>query len=78
MERVYDCRSLDMTLKQLMLTSHLPNTASEVARRTGKKAPNVHTVFSRLEKAGILRSYYVKATRVWELAEKRFKRREDD
>jgi hypothetical protein len=38
---------------------------------------NVHTTLVRLEKAGIVRSYYVKATRVFVLAEKRFKRRED-
>jgi predicted transcriptional regulator len=46
-----------------------------VARQSGKKAPNVHTTLVRLEKAGIVRSYYVKATRVFVLAEKRFKRR---
>lgn len=69
------CGSI-MTLKQLFLTSYLPGTASEVARRSGKKAPNVHTTLVRLEKAGVVRSYYVKATRVFVLAEKRFKRRD--
>ena len=39
-------------------------------------APNAHTVLTRLERAGIVRSYYVKATRVFVKAEKRFKRRE--
>ena len=66
-----------MTLKQLMLTSHLPATASEVARRASKRVSNVHTTLVRLERAGIVRSYYVKATRVFVLAEKRFKRREN-
>lgn len=63
-----------MTLKQLMLALHLPNTASEVARRMGLNASNVHTTLVRLERAGIIRSYYVKATRVFVKAEKRFKR----
>lgn len=65
-----------MTLKQLILTGNLPGTASEVARRMGLTAPNVHTTLVRLEKAGIVRSYYVEAQRVFIMAEKRFKRRE--
>lgn len=63
-----------MTLKQLRLTGYLPGTASEVARTMGLKAPNVHTTLVRLEKAGIVRSYYLKATRVFVKAEKRFKK----
>jgi len=63
-----------MTPKQIQLTSLLPGTSSQVARLAGKKAPNVHTTLVRLEKAGIVRSYYVKATRVFVLEEKRFKK----
>ncbi len=76
-ERVYDCGRFHVTLKQLKLTGNLPGTASEVARCMGLKASNVHTTLVRLEKAGIVRSYYVKATRVFVLREKRFKRREE-
>jgi hypothetical protein len=35
-----------------------------------------HTTLTRLEKAGVVRSYYVEAQRVFIMAEKRFKRRE--
>lgn len=66
-----------MTQKQAEITGHLPATASAVARVLGKRPTNVHTTLVRLEKAGIVRSYYVKATRVFVLAEKRFKRREN-
>lgn len=64
-----------MTHMQTEIVGHLPATASEVARRVRWSVHNVRTVLVRLEKAGIVRSYYVKATRVFVLAEKRFKRR---
>lgn len=68
----------NMTQQQIEITKRLPATASSVARSIGKRPTNVHTTLVRLEKAGIVRSYYVKATRVFVLAEKRFKRREEN
>lgn len=67
-----------MTLKQAEIVAHLPATASQVARLVGKVPTNVHTTLVRLERAGIVRSYYLKATRVFVKAEKRFKRREEN
>jgi len=63
-----------VTFKQAKLVEQLPATASKAARGCGMTAPNAHTVLTRLERAGIVRSYYLKATRVFVKAEKRFKR----